>query len=167
LRVIVYPASHFLGTAVISAESGGRLGRVVDVLLGPQRLVGFIVRTGWLRHERVLLQADVQELPEDPIVASTHRHLLDPWQWRESGIQATRVSAMRGQHVKTRSGRYIGRVKDVYVDERTGTIDGYAIIEPAFAGMGTRRSVLPHSDDVMVGADGLVINDDEVSARLA
>jgi uncharacterized protein YrrD len=160
----VYPASHFIGRAIVSAESGARLGRIADLLFGKQRLVGFVVRIGWWGHERVLLQRDVQEFADDPIIARTVRDFLDPRQWRESEIQAVRVSALRRKRVTTRSGRYVGFVKDVYLDERTGVIDGYAIIEPAFSGLGTRRSVLPQSDDVTCGQDALVIKDDEIAA---
>ena len=78
-------ATQLVGRAIVSADSGRRLGTVADVLLDEDRnrIVGLIVRSGWLKKERVLPYGAVQSLGRDAVIARSEQELIGPSDWHE------------------------------------------------------------------------------------
>jgi uncharacterized protein YrrD len=106
----------------------------------------------------VLLFSDVQTMGPDVIVARSESGMLTKKQWQRRGMRAGRTSSLRNKRVVTRNGRAVGTVKDVYVDERTGSLAGY---EVARRGLMRRRSLLRQSEDITIGRDVMLIPDHE------
>jgi uncharacterized protein YrrD len=81
---MVIRGTKLIGRAVIAAGSGKRLGSVGDVLLDSDggKLVGLVVRRGWLHDESVLPASELQALGGDAVV-SRSADLVGAKQWRE------------------------------------------------------------------------------------
>ena len=76
-------ATQLMGRTIVSADSGRRLGTVSDVLLDEDRnrIVGLVVRSGWLKKERVLPYAAVQTVGRDAVIARSEQELISPADW--------------------------------------------------------------------------------------
>ena len=85
-------ATDVIGLAVVSADTGKKLGKVVDLLLDEngRELVGLLVKHGVLQQEHVLPVAAVQSLGPDAVVSRTEE-LVGAKSWRAG--QDTRASA--------------------------------------------------------------------------
>ena len=159
-------ASDVVGRAIVSSETGERIGRVADLLMdaGSARVIGLVVGGGVLKSEEVLPYADVQTLGGDAVVARTAAGVLGRQQWREQGADATRSSTLKHRRVLTTTGRALGAIDDVYVDETTGAVAGFELVGSALAGLVQRRSLLPHNSGITIGADAVLVPDDVVAA---
>jgi uncharacterized protein YrrD len=76
--------SELMGKAIVTADTGEKLGTVADVLLDDDgaRVAGVVVRGGWMSKERVLPYEGVQTLGRDAVVVRSGRELMDVKEWR-------------------------------------------------------------------------------------
>lgn len=152
--------SELVGKSILTADSGEKLGTVADLLLENAHVVGIVLGGGWFGGEKILPFTDVQAVGRDAVVARSQGGVVDARQWHEQKRQAARASHLRDKLVVTTGGRQIGAVRDVFVDERTGTIEGYDIAWRAFAGLMSRHTTLPQSDDIKLGPDALIVSEE-------
>jgi uncharacterized protein YrrD len=148
-----------VGTAIVSAATGRKLGAVADLLLDESRqcVLGLVVRTGWMAAEHVLLYDDVQTIGPDVVIAKSAGELVDRRRWRERAAPAARASRFKGRRVVTDGGRILGTVSEVIIDEQTGRVDGYEVA--GRKGPLARHSVLSKTGDVRVGPDAIVVGE--------
>lgn len=153
--------SDLIGKPIVSADRGEKVGTVSDVLLQTDegRLAGLVVHTGMLRSERVLPYEEVKVLGGDAVVANSREAVIDPDGWEQRHVHARRSSRLNHQKVITRTGRQVGTIADIYVDEASGRVDAYDVATPAFAGLVHRHARLPHSSDLALGEDAVVVPD--------
>jgi uncharacterized protein YrrD len=159
-------ASDVVGRAIVSSETGERIGRVADLLMdtGSARVVGLVVGGGVLKSEQVVPYADVQTLGGDAVVARTAAGVIGARQWREEGTEATRSSTLKHRRVLTTTGRALGAIDDVYVDEVTGDVAGFELVGSGVAGLVRRRTLLPQSSGITIGADAVLVTDEAMAA---
>jgi uncharacterized protein YrrD len=157
----VIRAETLTGRPIIGSDTGRTVGHIVDTLVVPDSgaVAGFVVRKGWLSSEGVLRHGDVTALGDDAVLVRAAVGVLNPREWRDVNLHAIRASAFKNKPVVTRSGEKLGTVAGIYLDERAGHIEAYEIAERGFAGLVQRRSMLPHSSDVAVGRDAIVVTD--------
>jgi len=157
----VIRADTLAGRPIIGSDTGRTIGRIVDALVIPESaaVAGFVVRKGWMSPECVLRKGDVTTLGDDAVIVGSSVGLLNPREWRDLNLHAVRTSTFKGKPVVTRSGDKLGTVAGIYLDERTSRVDAYEIAERAFAGLVQRRSMLPHSSDIAVGDDAIIVSD--------
>jgi uncharacterized protein YrrD len=133
-------------------ESGRRTGTVSDVLLddGSRRVIGVVVRRGRLRpqHEFVGFQ-QIRSIRPDRLIAGAGRACSECEDGR---------NALQGKPVVSRTGRHLGWVDDVYIDETTGDVMAYQIASKQRRAPNRPRLLIlsasrPMIADVMVVAD--------------
>ena len=78
--------TELLGKAVVSSDTGEKLGTVSDVLLdeADHRFVGLVVRRGLMKSEHVLPSTAVQTFGRDAGVSRTARDLVTAKEWQNS-----------------------------------------------------------------------------------
>jgi uncharacterized protein YrrD len=159
-------ASDIVGRAVVSSESGERLGSVADLLLdqASTRVLGLIVGGGLFTTEHVLPYGNVQTLGRDAVLARTHAGLLDPQQWRAQKLEAARSSTLKHRRVFTTAGRALGEIDDVYVDDETGGVRGFEVVGSGFAGLARTRTMLGRAGELTVGPDAVLVPEDLAAA---
>lgn len=152
--------SEIVGKPIVSAATGEKAGDIADVLIDPTatHLVGLVVGGGLLGSEHVLPYRDVQAVGKDAVVARTTDGLLDASEWRDQHIAASRSSALRNRRVITSTGRELGTVKDLRMDERTGAVEGYEVATGGLPGASRRRFV-PQAGGVTIGPDAVVVSE--------
>jgi uncharacterized protein YrrD len=154
--------SEYVGKPIVSADTGEKVGTVADVLVDAHaaRIIGVIIGGGILSSEHVLPYSDVQTLGSDAVVARSREHVMSARAWHESANDAARSSTFKNKRVITVTGRELGVVRDLYVNEHTGIIEAYDVAGPGFMKLVTRRNVLPGSAAVTVGPDALIVSEE-------
>jgi uncharacterized protein YrrD len=78
--------SDLIGKAVVSADTGEKLGTVSDILLDEvdHRLVGLVVQRGLMKSEHVLPSAAVQTYGRDTVVSRNAQDLITAKAWQRS-----------------------------------------------------------------------------------
>lgn len=157
----MYRVSEMIGKPVVSTATGAKLGTVSDALLeaGGVRLTALVVGGGVFSKEHVLPLSDIQTFGRDAVLARTDEHLMDARTWRQSGVEATRSSALRGRRVVTTSGEEIGQVSDFLIDDQTGQFRGLEVEAHSLGGFRTRRVVIPPEPAPRIGPDAIVVNE--------
>ncbi len=153
--------SELVGKPVVSADTGERIGKVSDVLLDAQsrRMLGVVVSAGLFAGEQVLPYEDVQTIGKDALVARSAGGVVGPKGWRAQGLDTLRTSALTGRRVLSTSGRSLGELHDLQVDEQAGTVEAFEVAVAAMGGLVRRRALLPRVDGVTVGADAVLVPD--------
>ena len=154
----MWKVSELIGKSIVSGNSGDRLGKVVDLLLDAdsRRAVGLVVAGGVLSSEQVLPYAEVQTLGTDAVIARSATGLITAKEWHAQPVVATRTSALKKMRVLTASGRAVGEVRDILLDEN-GMVDA---LEVSGAGLLPRRSTVSSSPGLTIGSDAILIPDD-------
>jgi uncharacterized protein YrrD len=156
----MHQITDIIGKPVLSVETGDRLGTVSDVLLEEStvKVVAVAIGGGLLAKEHVLPFRDVKTFGGDTVLARTEAGIVEPAQWRESGVTATRFSALRGRSVVTAGGHRLGSVSDLLIDE-TGVFTGLEVARHDLGGLRTRRTVVRASEEIRIGPDVIVVPD--------
>ncbi len=159
-------ASELIGRAVVSADAGTRMGKVSDVLVDAQshQVLGLVVVSGMLGAEQVLPFTNVQTLGTDAVVARSGAGLIDRKEWRQQAAGSLRTSSLTHKRVLTTSGRAVGEVRDVLLDD-AGAVEAFEIGGSTLGGLLRRRSTLPHGHGVTIGTDAVLVPD-EAAAEL-
>jgi uncharacterized protein YrrD len=146
-----------IGRAIVS-ETGEKMGTVSDVLVDPARgrAAGLVVQTGLLHGESVLPYDQVRVMGPDVVLARADGALVGADEWKRRGPAAQRVSRLRHRRVITSTGREVGTLGDVFLEDG-GSIAGYDVERPRLGGMMRHHSRLPHGSDVAVGEDAVVV----------
>jgi uncharacterized protein YrrD len=153
--------SELIGKAIVSADSGQRLGRVSDVLLDAdaRSALGLVVSDGVLSGEQVLPLAEVQTLGTDAVVARSASHVVAAREWRQRDVAAIRSSAVKHKPVLTGRGRALGEVHDVLLDD-DGRVLGFELVSSSMGGLRHQYSTVPYASGLTVGADAVVVPDE-------
>jgi uncharacterized protein YrrD len=161
----MHKVSELIDKPIVSADSGDRIGKVADVLLDPssQRVVALVVAGGLLSAEQVLPYSDVQTLGTDAVVARTGAGVVGPKEWRQQAVETRRASTLNHTRVLTTSGRAVGEIRDVVLDD-DGAVDAFEVAGSSLRGLLQRRSTLPSAHGVTVGADAVLVPDETVDA---
>jgi sporulation protein YlmC with PRC-barrel domain len=124
----VIRATELSGRAVVDIDAAERLGRVDRIVLDPdaRQVAGFVVSRG----SSMFGGGEHTTLP----ASCVHAVGPDAITVRSQGAEPTdrlshlpRVSDMVGRKVVSETGRVLGKVHDVLIDERDGRIIGYAL----------------------------------------
>jgi sporulation protein YlmC with PRC-barrel domain len=124
----VIRATELSGRAVVDIDAAERLGRVDKIVLDPdaRQVAGFVVSRG----SSILGGGDHTTLPASSVHAVGPDAITVRSQAAEPADRLShlpRVSDMVGRKVVSETGKVLGKVHDVLIDERDGRIVGYAL----------------------------------------
>jgi uncharacterized protein YrrD len=80
-------------------------------------------------------------------------------EWHQQAIETIRTSSLHHKRVLTTSGRALGTIHDVLLDDRGG-VEAFEIAGSTLAGLLRRRSTLPQAHGVTIGADAVLVSDE-------
>jgi uncharacterized protein YrrD len=161
----MHKLSELVGKSIVSAESGEQIGKVADMLLDKQsqRVLAIVIEGGLFSSEHVLPFADVQTLGKDAVVARSGTGVVGAKDWHQRAIEVTRTSGLKHKLVLTTSGRALGEIHDVLLDE-TGIVEGFEITGSRLGRLMGRHSLLTRADGITAGADAVIVSDESAAA---
>lgn len=169
-------AHELIGRAVVDMDAAEKLGNVKEIIVNPagERIAGFVVAHG----ESIFGGGTHRNVPASAL------HVIGPDAITISGRAATegvselaslpRVSDVIGRKMVSRSGRLLGSISDVLIDQDDGTIIGFSLAQGAKSklenlfGMekaGSSSSYVRADADLQVGKELIVVPDDAVVER--
>lgn len=157
--------SELIGKPIVSGDRGEKIGAVEDVLIDTDRgsAVAFVVGGGFLKSDHLLPYAEVQVLGTDVLIARSASGVVDAAVWKQRNQAARRVSHLKNLRVITHSGRDVGGLSDVYLDD-AGGVAAYDVTQREFANIVRRHTQLARSSEIVVGQDALVVPDSVADA---
>jgi sporulation protein YlmC with PRC-barrel domain len=108
----------------------------------------------------VLPFGEVRALGGAAVIAQGTGRPVDAAEWRQSGREGTRLSAVKGRSVVTTAGERIGTVSDIAIDPETGALHAIEIAAPRGAGLMTRRALIQPGAGMRLGPDVVVVAED-------
>ncbi len=164
--------SQLIGRAVIDVEAAARLGKIKEIIVqrDGERVAGFIVVHG---ETIVGTGGTLRTIPASalysigPDAVTVHGSALNETSFPGFG-DLPRMSDVIGRKMLTRSGRLLGSINDVLINNADGTIIGFAIgervrnaLENFLNPQGSRIHGYVRADaDLQVGKDLIVVPDD-------
>lgn len=164
-------ASELVGRPVVDMEGATRMGKIKEVIVerDGERVAGFIVAKGetivGTGGTRVIVPASaLHAIGPDAVTIRAG----DVRESREDLDDLPRISDITGHKMVTRSGRVLGSIDDVLVNETDGTVIGFTVgegIRARLENMLKNKSAQVHGyvradADLEVGKDLIVVPDD-------
>ena len=157
-------AGELSGLAVVSDAAGERLGRVQDVLFETSSgtITGLLVRTrgGLLAKSEFLPRLFVRRVGPDAVLVEAGAVLQEmpaqPDQSEGSGSGSTSAHALDGRPVLDVSGRVVGDVADVLIDEVSLRVDALLLSGSFLGDLLHGKPRLPLAQVQTLGQDSVV-----------
>ncbi|HLH21933.1 MAG TPA: PRC-barrel domain-containing protein [Chloroflexota bacterium] len=170
-------ASALYGRPVVDATAAEKLGEVAAVLLDPEarHLAGLVISPGRAmighRQETYLPASAIRSIGPDAIMVRGPQTTGDEYSFLTALASRPRVTDLTGRKVVTDSGRMLGTVVDMLIDEADGTLLGYTFDAANAPGLFTllRRTVRSQAldyvradADIRIGNALLVVPDEAI-----
>ena len=147
-----------IGISVLARDPGEEVGRVKEVLVHRtlKSVVGFLVKhSRWLQQARgVPFSKAISVSRVELIVASTKS--MVPFDGLRHECRSISRYGLDSTKLVASNGHNIGRICDVYFDDKTGVIDGFEIQTGISENQLSSRVFMPLDEDVVCG-EGYVL----------
>ena len=145
-----------IGKAIIAYDSGEKISTIKDLVFDHNEncLLGFLIKeAGWFSNPQILPLYLVKALGSNAIIVPS-RDAICPSVDRakiHKVLQDDRV--LNGTRIMTTDGRDLGKVTDLYFDEKTGIIEGYEVSSGIFTDADSGRSFVPATQTLKIGKE--------------
>ena len=149
---------ELVGLSVMTVEKGDLLGEIVDVIYMPvsRKLVGFLITKD--KNKYFIASHNIKEVGRDVVIVNDPDCLQECHEIPGMGIKCE-GNTLAGQKVVTTSGRELGIVSDLVIDEKDLSVVGYEISSGLIQDLLEGRDILSLEKDIQYGKDGLILND--------
>lgn len=143
---------EFHDKPVIEINSGRLLGYVKGFKLGTQReIAGLYLRTTENRH-LLFPYSSIASLGRDAVLVNT-------WSGGTETVAEEIDAGQFGFWVVTAAGENIGKVEDIVIEEKDGSITGYVVSDGLIKDVILGKRIVPVTDVVAYGEDAVIIGD--------
>jgi uncharacterized protein YrrD len=134
------------------------IGRIDDVLIDDteQRVVGFLVRAGWLARGRILSYADVRSIQDGAVAVESQAVLMPRGEWR-APRSVTTLRSLLGRVLVTAAGAELGEVTDAFMHEHNGDLTALEIATPDTENEVTRYTFVTTWPRMRVDGDAILV----------
>jgi uncharacterized protein YrrD len=139
---------------VVTFDTGEIRGRIKDLIFDQDRnvLMAFLIEEGkFLSSAKVLPISSVQSIGTDAVITATKDNIISASTLPDIEAVLERNNILRGTHIMTVDGRDLGKMLDLYFDEKTGLIEGYEVSGGLFADAYSGRSFVPAVETLKIG----------------
>ncbi|WP_216325352.1 PRC-barrel domain-containing protein [Deinococcus aestuarii] len=151
---------ELLGRPVIAIDSGERLETARDLVFDHQanQVLGILVdEGGFFRAAKVVPFEAIRSIGEDAImVDSAHSVTTTREDGRLADVLDSKVSLV-GMTLLTTDGQNLGKIADVFFDERSGRVEGYEATGGIFSDLSSGRTFVPAPEHVQIGEDAAIV----------
>ncbi|MEF2279696.1 PRC-barrel domain-containing protein [Deinococcus sp. YIM 134068] len=151
---------ELLGRPIIAIESGEKIETVRDLVFDHQanEVLGLLVdEGGWFRAAKVVPFEAIRSIGEDAIMIGSPEEITST---REDGRLADVLdskTSLVGMTLLTTDGQNLGKIADVFFDERTGQVEGYEATGGIFSDLSSGRTFVPAPENVQIGQDAAIV----------
>lgn len=148
--------SDIIGKPIITYDTGKQIEKVTDVIFdhNSNYILAFLVSdSGWFNTAKVIPIEDVHAIGTDAVIVKWKFAVVAAKKIREVKKILDRNHVLKDTRVMTTDGRFLGKMIDLYFDERNGQIEGYEVEGGMFAHPETGRSFVPAPQTIRIGVD--------------
>ena len=99
------------------------------------------------------LQDAIQAIGNDGVIVASKDAIIPASESPQIENILTRNNILKGTRIMTTDGRDLGKMEDLYFDDVSGAIEGYAVSGGIFADAYSGRSFVPAPDTLKIGED--------------
>ncbi len=146
--------TDLIGKPIVTFNTGEVAGRVKDLVFDQDRnvlMALLIEEKKFLSSAKVLPISSVQSIGADAVITATRDNVVSVSSLPDIDAVLERNNILRGTHIMTVDGRDLGRMIDLYFDEKTGLIEGYEVSGGLFADAYSGRSFVPAVETLKIG----------------
>jgi len=148
--------SDLIGKPVVSFDTGEQFETIQDLIFDQNnnQLLGFVVdEGGWFSGARVLPLNRVQALGPDTVIVPDKEAVIPADTEQTFRRILDRNNVLKGTKIVTTDGKDLGKLTDLYFDERTGMVEGYEASGGLFADAVSGKSFVPAPHTLKIGED--------------
>jgi uncharacterized protein YrrD len=144
--------TDLINKPIVTFDTGEVCGRVKDLIFDQNRnvLMAFLIEESkFLSSAKVLQISSVQSVGADAVITATKDNIISVSNLPDVATVLEHNNILRGTHIMTVDGRDLGRMIDLYFDEKTGLVEGYEVSGGLFADAYSGRSFVPAVETVL------------------
>ncbi|QLG12214.1 PRC-barrel domain-containing protein [Deinococcus sp. D7000] len=149
-----------LGRHIVAIDSGQRIDSVHDLIFDHQanEVLGLLVdEGGWFRAAKVVPFEMIRSIGEDAIMIDSAQHVTTTRDDdRLADVLDSKISLI-GMTLLTTEGQDLGKIADVYFDEKTGRVEGYEATGGVFSDLSNGRTFVPAPENVQIGEHAAIV----------
>lgn len=152
--------SDIIGKTIVTLDTGERLNSINDLVFdqNTNQLLAFVVDDGgWFSEARVLPLNAVQSIGPDAVLITSRNAIVDAPRIPAVQRILERDNILKGTTVLTTDGRDLGKLNDLFFDERSGQIEGFEVSGGIFADAATGRTFIPAAYTFNIGEDAAFV----------
>lgn len=145
-----------IGKSVISYNSGEKIATIKDLIFDQNEncLLGFLIdEGGWFSSAKILPLYSVNAIGVDAIIVPSHEAIAPSNDYANIHRILEDDNILNGTRIMTTDGRDLGKLIDLYFDEKTGIVEGYEASGGMFADAYSGRSFVPAHQALKIGED--------------
>lgn len=159
----MYKGNELLGKPIIAAATGEIVEKVADLVVdnAGQKVLALLADEGGLFAAAKIVPFDaIRSVGPDAIMVESPEVLVAASE--EPAVEAVleQYQKLVGLKVVTESGEDLGTIKDLYLNDQTGTIEGYEVSGGLAKDMKDGRAFLPAPKTLTIGKDVVIVPDE-------
>ncbi|MGB8701792.1 MAG: PRC-barrel domain-containing protein [Thermosynechococcaceae cyanobacterium] len=146
--------TDLINKPIVTFDTGEINGRVKDLIFDQNQniLVAFLVEESqFLSPAKILSTTSVQSIGADAVITATKDNIISVSKVPDIKAILDRNNILKNTHIMTVDGRDLGKMLDLYFDEKTGLIEGYEVSGGLFADVYSGRSFVPAVETLKIG----------------
>ena len=145
-----------IGKPVVSYNSGEKIATIKDLIFDQNEncLLGFLINEGgWFSSAKVLPLYLVNAIGVDAVIVPSREAIAPSNDYANIHRILEDDNILNGTRIMTTDGRDLGKLIDLYFDEKTGIVEGYEASGGMFADAYSGRSFVPAPQALKIGED--------------
>lgn len=145
-----------IGKPVVSYNSGEKIATIKDLIFDQNEncLLGFLIdEGGWFSSAKVLPLYLVNAIGVDAVIVPSREAIAPSNDYANIHRILENDNILNGTRIMTTDGRDLGKLIDLYFDEKTGIVEGYEASGGMFADAYSGRSFVPAPQALKIGED--------------
>ncbi|GGM04592.1 PRC-barrel domain-containing protein [Deinococcus aerophilus] len=152
--------NDIIGQHVVAIDSGQRIEGVHDLIFDHQanQVLGLLVdEGGWFRAAKVVPFEAIHSFGEDAIMIDSAAAVTSTRQDDRLADVLDSDIRLIGMTLLTTDGQDLGKIADVYFDEKTGHVEGYEATGGLFSDLSNGRTFVPAPENVQIGEHAAIV----------
>ena len=158
---------ELLGRPVVAMSNGAQVDNVHDVVFDHQgnRVLALLVEEGgWFSAAKAVPFGRVQSIGEKAVMIAAPEDVVNTGRDPVLKEALAGKTNLIGMTLLTTDGETLGKITDVYFDERSGQVEGYEASGGLFADMTNGRTFIPAPQSIQIGQDSAIVPADVAAA---
>ena len=158
---------EMIGRSVMTIDGGVQLNKVQDLVFdhdANQVLALLVDEGGWFRSAKVVPFEMVKSIGDDAVMVQDESDVISARDDSRIAELLDSKTGIIGTKLLTEEGRDLGKIADVYFEERSGKVVGYEATGGLFSDLSSGRTFVPAPESIIIGDDAAIVPESVAAA---